>query len=995
LTPYRVVASSYRYVKRGFQYDNWRWYSYPFKRLIQRTIHPPREVSGYALTSKPRYQVGDTLKVSAYLAKPKGRPLMADSIIMRIKRYSPYQQVMKRKIGRTEKGRYGFDMVIPADWQLDEDYYISFDLPGIFRRDIATTITFKLEDYELKEYKLSAEASEDTRLPGGAFLDVKATDINGLAIANGNIRLDLLLLRYGTTAGETVVQLPDTLYTINVGTAQQSDHRIVLPDSLFPTGQSLVCRAEIRLSGPSGEYKQVQKSITVDRRFPTFPEIVLRRDSIRFSRRGVGSASSATLEIIDTQKDTQRVAIELPHQIPLDHTQSEYRLMYGEQAASQPLRQLRPYDDNEQLLEWSPDTLGVYFSNPHRLPLNWQLVRNGEILGYGSDTGAILAWPDGPVGTKIDLNYHYFAGGQWHFDQFTTTIPDLTDQTDHPKKLALELDQPERVVPGSTVRMSVKATDQKGKGAKNVRLSAASYNAKFSEEPFTTPTYPTKVKRTKREQSFQLESANYSTNQTPPKWMIQQLKLDTCLAYQLRYFQDSFVYHQDLDTILPPGSYRAHFAPFVVRDHQVQRVRMVYVDDRLVYAWHPHITTPYSIPIDSGPHKISLRTERALFTKTMFFPARQQKVFSFDAERWNAAGWQYQKRDRKLSEQEEKYLNNRLFSVNKMNPKLHYRFRTRGEMIQSGEGYGSRFWIALGLATPGDSIDFWWPEGDSTSFIFEPGVTYRIHADRERLYPLEDQFQFYPYGRKRIMLPGIPQYTIKKDSAGQQLAFTMARELPRLRPKEACSRLQLQGIPSTVRQVLLRHVGKNMTPQKVDTASCPERLCYFEVQKNDVNTVPPGQYEAYFLFSPDSVLYRSFKLAENTITLLHFAHDSLSRLTDDAIKTRGIFSRRHPRLQRYEEDIFYDFGPGARTVSGTVTDEEGEPLIGVSILIKGTTVGTVTDLEGKFSIKAPLNAELVISYTGFTSQRVRVGRVQQRQLNVALAEHAMALEEVV
>nr|WP_290937615.1 carboxypeptidase-like regulatory domain-containing protein [Haliscomenobacter sp.] len=58
---------------------------------------------------------------------------------------------------------------------------------------------------------------------------------------------------------------------------------------------------------------------------------------------------------------------------------------------------------------------------------------------------------------------------------------------------------------------------------------------------------------------------------------------------------------------------------------------------------------------------------------------------------------------------------------------------------------------------------------------------------------------------------------------------------------------------------------------------------------------------------------------------------------------------------------------GQLTISGKVTDKDGEPLIGASIMVKGTTNGTVSDIDGKFKISAPADATLVLSYTGFST----------------------------
>lgn len=51
-------------------------------------------------------------------------------------------------------------------------------------------------------------------------------------------------------------------------------------------------------------------------------------------------------------------------------------------------------------------------------------------------------------------------------------------------------------------------------------------------------------------------------------------------------------------------------------------------------------------------------------------------------------------------------------------------------------------------------------------------------------------------------------------------------------------------------------------------------------------------------------------------------------------------------------------------VTGTVTDLNGEPLIGATVMVKGTKMGTATDVEGKFSIKAAQGSTLVVTYIG-------------------------------
>lgn len=81
-------------------------------------------------------------------------------------------------------------------------------------------------------------------------------------------------------------------------------------------------------------------------------------------------------------------------------------------------------------------------------------------------------------------------------------------------------------------------------------------------------------------------------------------------------------------------------------------------------------------------------------------------------------------------------------------------------------------------------------------------------------------------------------------------------------------------------------------------------------------------------------------------------------------------------------------------ITGTVTDRSGNPLPGVSVVAKGTTTGTVTDADGKFSLDRPAEAKiLTFSFVGMVSQEVEIGA--QAFFNIVLAEAELELDEVI
>ena len=82
-----------------------------------------------------------------------------------------------------------------------------------------------------------------------------------------------------------------------------------------------------------------------------------------------------------------------------------------------------------------------------------------------------------------------------------------------------------------------------------------------------------------------------------------------------------------------------------------------------------------------------------------------------------------------------------------------------------------------------------------------------------------------------------------------------------------------------------------------------------------------------------------------------------------------------------------------KIITGTVVDPNGEAVIGANVLVKGTTNGTITDIDGKFSLEVPEGAMLLVSYIGYGDYETKVGN--QSNLSITLKEDSKALDELV
>lgn len=97
-------------------------------------------------------------------------------------------------------------------------------------------------------------------------------------------------------------------------------------------------------------------------------------------------------------------------------------------------------------------------------------------------------------------------------------------------------------------------------------------------------------------------------------------------------------------------------------------------------------------------------------------------------------------------------------------------------------------------------------------------------------------------------------------------------------------------------------------------------------------------------------------------------------------------------LMNKKEDSVQQNGK-TKQITGTVVDASGIPVIGANVMVKGTTNGTITDMNGKFVLEVPEGAVLEVSYIGYTAQTIKVAGL--KTLSITLKEDTQALDEVV
>ncbi len=143
-----------------------------------------------------------------------------------------------------------------------------------------------------------------------------------------------------------------------------------------------------------------------------------------------------------------------------------------------------------------------------------------------------------------------------------------------------------------------------------------------------------------------------------------------------------------------------------------------------------------------------------------------------------------------------------------------------------------------------------------------------------------------------------------------------------------------------------------------------------------------------------SVVYNTNDVDINRVISIKVSKESLTNVMGQLFKGTNIsysIVDKHIVLSTKKEVEQQKKTPIVAT--GTVTDAQGEPLIGVSILVKGTATGAITDMDGNFKIQAAKGDVLEISYIGYASQSITLANAQP--LKVTMGEDTQTLDEVV
>lgn len=143
-----------------------------------------------------------------------------------------------------------------------------------------------------------------------------------------------------------------------------------------------------------------------------------------------------------------------------------------------------------------------------------------------------------------------------------------------------------------------------------------------------------------------------------------------------------------------------------------------------------------------------------------------------------------------------------------------------------------------------------------------------------------------------------------------------------------------------------------------------------------------------------SIVYRDIILSENPDVTISATDRSLKDVLNDVLQSKGLsFKISNKTIVIVKAPVKNTVKQPAKTVTGVVLDETGFPVTGANVVVKGTTNGTITDIDGNFSLEVAPGELLAVTYIGFQSTEIKV--TEANKLDILLKEDAQGLDEIV
>ncbi|MBT1689331.1 carboxypeptidase-like regulatory domain-containing protein [Dawidia soli] len=959
-------------------------------------IFKPKPRSGYIVLNKPRFKPYDTLRLKGIVTTTKGNPV-GETVDIYLNKY--YPDAFSKKIGTIEsyrKGAYQFELLLSDSLNLKLDQSYSIEFRGKKGNTLLST-NFRYEEYQLKNNSYSARSERKTKLKP-AVLYLRGEDSNEMPLFD--VRVDILLRPKDVVKYyQPKVFVPDTLWFYQTKLDPVGETRISIPDSVMP-GVSL--RYEATVAFYNAENERTVKIVSLDHDSKPFPLVIdLEHDSVKVTNLDPRNpvVTEVTLSRSNPSYDFVDKKITLPYAERVDPFADWYSVSYlsGTQTVSDGI-DLEALPDKLQVSSnRTADSLIIVSENPRRIPFRYFLFKNGTLL-ESSQGESLRIRRRAKVSDSYSLSVQYIWAGKSETRDYEIAF----DR----RNLEIRLDHPAIVYPGQKASFKIAVRDAFGEPVENVDLTALAVTRKF--ETTSVPSVPSFSRGHKSRaifNEFNTKEFDLSVSKSI-EWAYwkKTLGLDSIAFYKLLFpAAGYFEYRTKAET--------SQFAPVVVGRGSNQPIQVIYVDGQPVYYAGVSTLEPYSFHIAPGEHTIAIRlTNRLLTISNVRIEANQKLIFSIDRNHLPANCTEIEM-PFKFSDEELRKLS-RYFMV------VNTRQATSDAFLQQGNVYrliGARdnyygysyYERLVGPFYPGTTT-YARKDGVHHTFGYEPFYSYDFQEGLLKMRDTKTANYLQRGFRWKSDIPSFEDQVLTRNAIGEYWknietnAPIPFKRFPDFEPvSKRIGRLTFDHLPEDAGKLRVRATF-------VVDLNNPDN--YF-ITTQDVKNLPiyPGSYQAMVIFSNeqylkvDSVDIKPYGNNYYDLELLKL-HDpdtfsvqvlnTIKKWSVDAVystKSRQQELQNVRQLFYQESSANYSFD---HVVTGRiVSEDDGAPLPGVNVMVIGTSIGTVTDMDGNYQLRCPPNGTLVFSFIGMVTEEASIN--SRSSINAILQSDVAHLEEIV
>ncbi len=947
--------------------------------------------SGYMVFNKPRYLPGDTVKLKAFIVNKHGNPINNPvNVVLR----KPDRNIRLNTIMPYRKGGYVYEFSIhdSLELQLDKSYIILLE-----KKDgkVYISESFYYEDYELSKIKLDL-ATESAEHHSGQLknITVKGTDENDLNILDGRLEV---FIKPGNVYKyfNDYVFIPDTLAFWNLELKKEGETEISIPDTIFP---KVNMEYEVGVTLLTSDNETITERINLQY-YHYKSELIseLDNDSIRFAYQRNGNVISLPARIFGVDNFGNKILIDsadLPKKIEINPYYSEY--LVDADTIQDKINLLTEPSLIQCYSERTRDSLQVFIKNPRNLPFSYFIYKrnNERDRGYSDSLNV-------KIHSASKQNYYvsiqYLWGGKLIDENYRVPYND--------KSLTITVLEPKIVYPGQEATIELLVTDAEGNPVPDVDVTAYSITKKFD---YTVPDIPYLGKNRKSKTVINNFSfINPFLNHYPgldldyKTWSI-LAGIDSIEYYKFIYPGNN-IYRCTYDAEI------TQFSPFVVSEGSIKPIHVIYVDSRPVYfSWSTN-TQPYSFQVDTGYHKIKLRTTDCIIElDNIFFEAGKKSIISV----WDSIvhpSVSVSKQKPRLSKYEKRLLYKYIFPY-RYRYGEYYGYLEQDKQVFFLKPEVSNYYSKdmAGPVFPGNTR-FQLIDSFSVNFLYEPFFEYEFMPELLKMRSVDPEARYPDY---------LYQYQAKKGLSDEVLTedAIVSRWKDYIEWKRY-STAKYQYPRSTSEG--MGGIQLNMVNDTLPANKQPLNIIIFRYDDYEFLRIYPGNilryydlakgfYKLLFFYSGSGYsIVDSLYVSPNGLNYHQIKQPVVNKKDTFSIQVSKIIEyhlfekQRHQREEEAEIKRIYNaymqespFTGDGEIISGYVYDSDGSPLPGVTVQVRGINVGTISQIDGFYSLKVPKDRnELVFSFIGFMSELVSID--YRDVINVYMTEEVVALNEVV